>query len=384
MLLHRFGSICSGRRTKVVVPAFALGCSLVLMTGCAPKNEFVAPPPPSVVVAPPYQGEVTVYTPVGGQTSARDSVEIRARVSGYLESVDFTPGSTVKTGDLLFTIEPQLYEAALQSSKGQLDSANASRDLAQTTYQRNEQLFTSDAISELDLLRSQAELELSEASVSQAEAAVESASLDLGYTKIYAPLTGRISRERVTVGNLVGSGEPTLLATIVQMDPMDIYINIDERTLLTFLKEYGQKRSTDMKGSTVLLELSDGTVYSRKGRVDYVSNRLDSATGTLEMRVSFPNPDGTLIPGLYGKVLFPNTYDDAIVVPEECIQMDMTGNYVLVVNSENVVETRYIEKGPLVDEGRVVTEGLGADEHVIVNGIQRARPGITVTPQNPS
>ncbi|MGE9294302.1 MAG: efflux RND transporter periplasmic adaptor subunit [Puniceicoccales bacterium] len=369
---------------KVVVPAFALGCSLVLMTGCAPKNEFVAPPPPSVVVAPPYQGEVTVYTPVGGQTRARDSVEIRARVSGYLESVDFTPGSTVKTGDLLFTIEPQLYEAALQSSKGQLDSANASRDLAQTTYQRNEQLFTSDAISELDLLRSQAELELSEASVSQAEAAVESASLDLGYTKIYAPLTGRISRERVTVGNLVGSGEPTLLATIVQMDPMDIYINIDERTLLTFLKEYGQKRSTDMKGYTVMLELSDGTVYSRKGRVDYVSNQLDSATGTLEMRVSFPNPDGTLIPGLYGKVLFPNTYEDAIVVPEECIQMDMTGNYVLVVNAENVVETRYIEKGPLVDEGRVVTEGLGPDERVIVNGIQRARPGITVTPQNPT
>ncbi len=368
------------------VPAGA--ASLLLLAGCGRENQFVAPPPPPVVVEPPYQGEVTVYTPVAGQTRARDTVEIRARVKGYLESVDFKPGSLVEQGKLLFTIEPQTYEAALQSAEGQLASATASRDLADTTYQRNEQLFTSDAISELDLLRSKAELDLSEAGVSQAEAAVESASLDLGYTEIYAPLAGRISRNLVTEGNLVGSGEPTLLATIVQMDPMDVYINIDERTLLDLLKQYGQPgdRQGARRGGrmTVQLELTDGTLYAQKGRVDYIANTVDPMTGTIEVRVSFPNEEGTLIPGLFGKVLFAETTPDAIVVPEACIQQDLAGSYVLVVNDENVVETRYIEKGPLVEEGRVVTKGLEPNEQVIVNGIQRARPGGKVAPQNAS
>lgn len=356
----------------------------VLLTGCGRENEFVAPPPPPVELALPYQGEVTVYTPVAGQTRARDTVEIRARVKGYLQTVDFEPGTMVEEGKLLFTIEPELYEAALQSAQGQLASAEASRELADTTYQRNEQLFTSDAISELDLLRSKAELDLAEASVSQAKAAVESASLDLGYTQIYAHLGGRISRDLVTVGNLVGSGEPTLLATIVQMDPMDVYINIDERSLLKLINKYGASGGARGSRVAVQLELADGSLYPLTGTLDYVGNTVDAMTGTIEARVSFPNPEGTLIPGLFGKVLFAERTPDAVVIPEGCIQQDLAGSYVLVANAENVVEMRYIEKGPLVKEGRVVSKGLEPDERVIVNGIQRARPGAKVAPQNPA
>ena len=366
--------------TAGAVAAIVLGLS-----GCARENQFVAPPPPPVVVAEPYQGEVTVYTPVAGQTRARDTVEIRARVKGYLETVDYRPGSIVEKGKLLFTIEPQTYEAALQSAQGQLASASASRDLAETTYQRNEQLFTSDAISELDLLRSKAELDLAEASVSQGEAAVETAKLDLGYTKIYAPLKGRISRELVTVGNLVGSGGSTLLATLVQMDPMDVYINIDERTLLKLLKVYGQPGTSGTSGKVkVQLELTDGSIYPQQGIIDYIGNTVDPMTGTIEVRASFPNPDMTLIPGLFAKVRFADVMPDAIVVPESCIMKDLAGDYVLVTNDENVVETRYIQKGPLVERGRVVTKGLEPNSRVIVQGIQRARPGSKVAPQKPS
>ncbi|MDP0496988.1 MAG: efflux RND transporter periplasmic adaptor subunit [Verrucomicrobiota bacterium JB024] len=375
-------------KTSLLSSLAASAGMLALLAGCGQENQFVAPPPPPVEVAPPFQGEVTVYTPMAGQTYARDTLEVRARVKGYLNSVDFTPGSLVQEGELLFTIEPQLYEAALQSAQGQLASADASRDLADTTYQRNEQLFTSDAISELDLLRSKAELDLSEASVSQAQAAVESATLDLSYTKIYAPLSGRISRELVTVGNLVGSGEPTLLATIVQMDPMDVYINVDERSLLSLLQQYGQpgviRDGKPKRSIAVQLELTDGSLYPQKGVIDYIGNTVDPRTGTIEVRASFPNPQGTLIPGLFAKILFAEAYPDALVVPEGCIQRDLAGPYVLVIDSENVVEMRYIEKGPLVEQGRVVTKGLEPDDRVIVNGIQRARPGAKVSPQNPA
>lgn len=368
---------------KYYQAAFLIGAGL-LVAGCSQQNQFQPPPPPPVEIAPPFVGTVTVYTPVTGQTRARDTVEVRARVRGFLQSVDFIPGRLVNENDLLFTIEPETYEAALQSANGQLASAIASRDLADTTYRRNEQLFTSDAISELDLLRSKAELDLSIAGVTQAEAGVEDATLNLSYTEIVAPIQGRISRELVTVGNLVGANESTLLATIVQMDPMDVYINIDERTLLDYLTVYGQSGAKGGHQPRAKLELADGTIYPEIGVVDYYGNVVDPLTGTIEARVTFPNPDMTLIPGLFAKILFAEEVEQAVVVPEACIQRDLAGDYVLVVNSEDVVERRGITKGPLVEQGRVVAEGLEPNENVIVRGIQRAREGLKVTPTNQS
>ncbi len=356
--------------------------TLLLLGGCAEQNEYQAPPPPPVKLELPYNGPVTVYSPQTGQTHARDAVEVRARVRGFLETVEFAPGTFVEKGALLFTIEPELYEADLQSAEGKLESAIASRDLADTTYRRNEQLFTSDAISELDLLRSKSELDLAAASVTQAEASVNAAALDLSYTELHAPISGRISRELVTAGNLVGSGDSTLLATILQMDPMDVYINIDERTLLGYLTLNGQNSGKNREPVTAKLELADGTVYDQEGVIDYYGNTVDALTGTIEARVSFPNAEGKLIPGLYAKVLFSEEIPDAIVVPDSCIMRNLQGDYVLVVDGQNIVETRPIEKGPLIEKGRIVLKGLEADERVIVEGIQRARPGMPVTPTN--
>ena len=362
---------------KKTLPLTLAG-SLLFLMGCAKKNEFQAPPPPEVTVQNPVQQDVTVYQNFPGRLVAHDRVEIRARVEGFLMSIDFTDGQRVKKGDLLFTIEPEAYKAALQSAEAKLAQTKASQKLAEATLKRTKKAYETKAVSELDVLSAEAEMQGAEASVGEALALLEKAKLDLSYVEIRAPMDGRLSRRTLSVGNLVGDSGSTLLTTLVQEAPIDVFFNIDERSLLPFLQEGVNANKPRKQIPSVKLELANGTLYGEDGELNYIDPEIDPDTGTLRARAVFANKDHKLLPGLYGKILVPKIVEKAILVPDLAIQRDMSGAYVLVVTAENKVESRYINRGALIDSNRIVTEGLTADERVIIAGIQRARPGITV------
>ncbi len=360
-----------------ILPA-GLACTLLLTFGCAKKNEFQAPPAPEVTVQHPEQKDVTIYAGFPGRLVAHDDVEIRARVKGFLKTIDFVDGQRVKKGDLLFTIEPEEYEAAVDSAEARLAQAKASENLAEITFKKNQQAFEKEAVSELDVLSAEAEKDSSEASVKEARAALDNAKLDLSYTKIHAPMDGRLARRTLSVGNLVGDGQSTLLTSLVVEAPIDVFFNIDERTIAPFKREGLRADDSGKKIPPVKLEMADGVLHIEDGLVNYTDPEIDPDTGTLRARAIFANKDLHLLPGMYGKILLPKNIKDAILVPELAVQRDMSGPYVLVVTAENKVESRYITRGALIDANRIVEEGLAANERIIVEGIQRARPGITV------
>jgi len=360
---------------------FFLGLAMLGLIGCSERNEFQQPPPPPVTVAPPYVGPVTVYTIMTGQTASIDIVKVRARVKGFLQSMDFEPGGLVEAGQLLFTLEPDEYEANLEAAQGKLTSAIAQEKLQETTYQRNQQLYANEAISELDLLASKADLDLARGQVEEARAAVRTAELNLSYTQIVAPISGRIGREMVGVGNLVGADGNTELTDIVVMDPMYVYFTLDERMLLRFNKQGVRPEDDEDEAPKVSLVTADGEVYPDTGYVDFAGNQINPQTGTLEARAVFPNPDYILLPGLFANIRFAEVTETAIVVPDAVVQRDLAGNFILVVGSDNIVQRKNVEKGPLVEQGRVITKGLSASDRIIVAGMQRARPDAPVTPQ---
>ena len=367
---------------KRLIPA-GMALAFALSFGCAKKNEFQAPPPPEVTVQNPEQKDVTIYQGFPGRLVASDRVEIRARVEGFLMSIDFTDGQRVKKGDLLFTIEPEAYKAALQSAEARLAQAEASKKLAEATLQRTKKAKESEAVSELDVLSAEAEMQGAEASVKEAQAAIEKAKLDLSYVEIRAPMAGRLSRRTLSVGNLVGDTGSTLLTTLVQEAPIDVFFDIDERSLLPFLEKGTGKVNPSKNLPPIKLEMANGSLHTEEGILNYIDPEIDPDTGTLRARAVFANKGAKLMPGLYGKILIPEEVKNAILVPDLAIQRDMSGPFVLVVTAENKVESRYIKSGALVDTNRIVEEGLAADERVIIEGIQRARPGITVRVAEP-
>jgi RND family efflux transporter MFP subunit len=359
----------------------AVGLAVVLLSGCGKENTFAPPPPPSVTVSLPVKGDVTVYQRFPGQLRAVENIEIRARVKGYLQEIHFKDGQMVKKDQKLFTIEKSTYEATVAAAKADLSQAEAQLNLAKTPLDRMEKAYQTRAISEIEYLAAKDTKAAAEAGVLAQKARVHSAELDLSYTEVTSPIVGRISRHLVSTGNLVGNGQSTLLAKVVSMDPVHVYFNVDERTMLSFLKRVGGIRKDGKASGTfkVKLALSDGSVYPKEGVVDYVGNEVDTSTGTLEIRASFPNPENKLVPGLFGKIMLPNPFKDALRIPARAIQQDMVGSYLLVVNDKQEVESRYVKVGPPVEADSIILEGLKPDERVIVNGLSRARPGIKVT-----
>ncbi len=362
-------------------PVLLLG--LLAVAGCKEKNTFVPPPPPTVTVAVPQVQSVTRYAQYSGTTAAVKSVELRARVEGYLQSIHFESGGLVKKGDLLFVIDPRPYQARLDEATAQLAMRRAEMRLAEATLKRKESAYKDDAVSEVEVIAARAEQAKAVAAIDAAQAAIETARLQLSYTRIHAPISGRISRHLVDVGNLVGAGEQTLLATLVSENPVYVYFNVNERDLLEYKQYERQQTPTNGNGhSKVDLGLSTEDDYPHPGHIDYVDNRVDAQTGTIQVRGVFENADGSLLPGLFARLRTPiSVQKEALVVSEQAFGIDQQGYYLLVVNDLNQVEYRGVEVGSVTTGLRVVQKGLVAGERVIVNGLQRVRPGATVNPQ---
>lgn len=364
---------------------FVILLATVVLGGCG-QEEQKAPPakPPEVTVAAPVIQNVTNYIYFTGYTEARKSVDLQARIEGYLESFSFEPGELVKKGDLLFVIDPKPFEAEVDQAKANLKTMEAEFQLAKASLQRKESAFKEKAVSELTVLEARAERSKAEAEVKGAEAALISTQLDLSYTKIHAPMDGRISRNYIDAGNLVGGGgDKTLLANIVNYDPIFVYFNVDERSLMLYKKHNrGQQLNTpDEREPTVFLALEGDKGYPHKGDGDYLDNTVDLATGTIQARAVFENKDLYIEPGLFAKVRLPyHEEKNALLVPDAALAADQRGRYLLTVNKENVVEYKPVEIGALVDGLRVITKGITSEDRVVVKGIQRARPGSPVTP----
>lgn len=340
-------------------------------------------PPPQVRVAQPTRETVIEYLEFTGTTEASASVEIRARVEGFLEKVLFQAGALVKEGDLLFVIDPKPFEANLKSAEAALATAEAMLELAKYNQQRMSRLREDGTAAELELVQMQAAWDAAKAEVMAAEAVVDKAKIDLGYTQIRAPISGRISRNLVDAGNLVGAGENTLLTTIVKNDPIYAYFSATEAVLLDYLERHPEERlgSRPENPTPFYLTLDDNRDLEIVGHADWADNRVDPDTGTIRIRGIFPNKDHILLPGLYARIRAPGAKrENAILIPEACISADALGRYVFVLKADDTVEKRHVATGPSQNGLRVIENGLDASDWVVVAGILKVRHGMKVQP----
>ncbi|MBC22721.1 MAG: efflux transporter periplasmic adaptor subunit, partial [Phycisphaerae bacterium] len=310
-------------------------------------------------------------------------VEVRTRVKGFLQTVEFTDGTKVQKGDLLYTIEPEQFEAAVAAADATLQSAIAERKLRDAMLERINMAASQGAASQVEMLEAQARSDAAAADVNKAQADLKNARLELEYTKIHAPISGRLSRNFVTEGNLVGSGDSTLLTTIREIDPIQVYFEVNERDLIRLIKidqDRKEKDGTDVDPPVAYLDLTDGSRYEEAGVVEYSDNMVDRQTGTMEVRASFPNPRRMLVEGLFVRVQVPQKTAEAMLVPEVALQRDVVGAYLMVVDADETVQRRDVRLGKTVDGDRVIESGIEPDDRVIVNGLQRAQPGNKVVP----
>lgn len=358
-------------------------CTLLALgiVGCDSHEPLPAPPPPGVEVAFPERRDVTEYFNYAGTIESFASVEIRARVDGFLEAVMFDESTEVGAGDLLFQIERAPYEVAVGRATAALARANAAKGLAETRLNRTQQAFDAQAANEIELLEDRAELEQANAEVLAAQEDLRAAELDLSYTEVRAPVSGRIDRNYVDVGNLVGREGATLLARIDVLDPVRVSFDVSESIVLKYLS-LGQNRPEEAGFPPVELGLSDEDGYPHAGRVDFNENAVDGDTATLEVRAELPNPTGKLYPGLFARIRVPwDTREDAVLIYEEAVSTGLEGKFVLVVDDDNLVSRRVVTLGSRQDDGMVVVlDGLGHEDRYIVRGIQKARPGRPVEP----
>jgi multidrug efflux system membrane fusion protein len=365
----------------LIVAAFALaGC------GQGQQPAQGQPPPPTVTVAKPAQRPIVDHDEYVGRFVAVDSVEVRARVSGYLEAVHFKDGDTVKQGDLLFTIDRRPFQTALEQARANVAQARANLAFTESDLARAQQLVRDRTITEQTFDQRTQAKRVAEASVAANEAAVRQAELDLQFTELRAAVTGRIGDRRVSPGNLVtgGTGTTTLLATIVSTDPIRFEFTFDEASLLRYERLSKQSKDGEAWGAAtpVMLKLIDEKDFAHRGRMDFIDNVIDRASGTIRARAVFANSDGLFTSGMFARVQVPGSLPyEALLVPDAAIGTEQARKYVLTVGDDNVVKQQYVSLGEVHDDMRVVKSGIAANDRVIVNGLLRARPGAKVTPE---
>ena len=363
--------------------------ALALLAGCGKKEEAAAPPPPPVTVANPTKKLTTDWDEFTGRFDAVEQVEIRARVTGFVTKVAFTDGAMVKTGDLLYEIDPRQYQAAAQQAQGALDDARAKVVLAQRELDRATTLIKTQAISENIVDQRSQALAAAQAATLQAEGALKQALLNVEYTKVVAPIDGRVSRHLVTVGNLVQGSESgaTLLTSIVSLNPIYVYFDMDEAVYQRNSRLWfeGKRPSSRDTPNPVQITLTGETKPSHEGKMNFLDNRLDVGTGTLRGRAVVDNRDLSILPGQFARVrVIASGEYEALLLPDTAIATDQSRKIVFVVKADDTVEARPVVLGPLDDGLRVIREGLKPEDRVIVDGLQRARVGAKVTPKAPA
>jgi membrane fusion protein (multidrug efflux system) len=358
----------------------ALLLTALLPQACG-KKEAMKLPIPEVLVTPAVAKDVSVGMELVGQTLGSKDVEIRARVEGYLESVNFREGDFVKEGDLLYQIDPKPFEAVVAQAKAQVATMKARLDQAETEVARLKPLAEQQAVSRRDYDNSVSSRDAAKAQLDAAKSVLDKAQLDLGYTTIKAPMTGLADLTKVKAGNLVGRGESTLLTTISVIDPIYFNASITEADYLKFAERSGARKGK-AGGALADLALADTSVYAHKGKLDAVQRAIDAKTGTLAIRLLFPNPDRLLRPGQYGRLRFvSDTLAGAVCVPQKAVS-ELQGVFqVVVVGEGNKAEIRTVKMGPRSGDLWVVSEGLKAGEKVVVEGLQQVKPGSEVNPK---
>jgi len=368
----------------VAAPLMALGLS-----GCGPgEHQQAAPPPPSVTVAHPVKRTVTDWDEFSGRFDAVEQVQVRARVTGFVTGVEFKDGAIVKAGDLLYTIDPRQYQAVAEQAQGQLQDAKAHVELARRELERATSLIKTDAVSQSVVDQRTQQLQTAQASALQAEGALKRAQLDVEFSQVRAPITGRISRHLVTVGNLVQGSESgaTLLTSIVSMDPIHLYFDMDESIYLKNSRLWfeGKRPSSRDTPNPVQVLLAGEAKPSHMGKMDFLDNRLDVGTGTLRGRALVDNHDLSILPGQFARVrVLGSSPYEALLLPDTAIATDQSRKIVFVVKSDKTVIAKPVVLGPIDDGLRVIREGLNADDDVIIEGLQRARIGAKVSPHAP-
>lgn len=356
-----------------------------LLTGLLfSAQAFAQQEPPVVTAAKPVVRDIVEDDEFVGRFEAVDQVAVRSRVNGYLEAIHFTDGALVKEGDLLFTIDQRPYQAAYDAAKSRVDVATSLLDFSKLQLERAEELTKSGNLPTSTLDDRRREYLAAQAGMQGAEADLKRTSLDLEFTEIKAPLSGRIDRRLVSVGNLVQS-DATLLTTIVATDPIDFYFDVDERLYLAYANDARQRGGSLQEGAgglDVTVRVADRQSTSFKGKLDFAENRIDAATGTMRVRARFENPDGTLQPGMFGRINVPGSLPyKGIMVPDQAIGADQDRRIVYVVDAEGNVSAKPVRTGPRQHGYRVIREGLTGDETVIIDGLMRVRPGIKVKPE---
>jgi len=367
----------------LVVPALA-AC------GQSQSQPQAAPPPPQVTIAKPVSKMIADQDEYVGRFVAVESVEVRARVPGYLEAIHFQDGQMVKAGDPLFTIDRRPFQIALAQAQASLAQARATLAFAESDLARAQGLAIGAVITQQTFDQRTQAKRIAEASVAAQQAAERQATLDLEFTELRAPVSGRIGDRRVSVGNLVTggtSGNTSLLATIESIDPIRFEFTLDEASYLRYghFTDGGAEASNRGLTLPVKLKLLDESTFSREGKMDFVDNAIDRSSSTIRARAVFANPGGKLTPGMFARVRMSAAPPrNELLVPEAAIGVEQVRKFVLVVDAENVARPKYVSLGPVVDGLRVITQGLTPDDNVIINGLMRARPGAKVTPQQSS